>query len=68
MVSPDAARKMVCLMVLHAVVDVLQLLLSLPFTPLTYQVVLASAVGTAANNITAMHVKFLDFTGSSLPI
>jgi hypothetical protein len=67
--SPDAARKMACPMVLQAVVDDLQLLLSLPVAPLTYQVVLARTIGTAANNISATtHVNFLDFTGSSLPI
>ena len=59
---------MAWLMVLQAVADVLQLLLFLPLTPFTYQVVLARAVGTAANNISATtHVNFLDFTVSSLP-
>ena len=67
--SPEAARKMACPMVLQAVVDDLQLLLSLPVTPFTYQVVLARAVGTAANNISATtHVNFLDCTVSSLPL
>ena len=67
--SPEAARKMACPMVLQAVVDDLQLLLSLPVTPFTYQVVLARAVGTAANNISATaHVNVLDFTVSSHPV
>ena len=39
MESPDAAREMTCPIVLHAVVDVLQLLLLLPLTPFTYHVV-----------------------------
>src|SRR5215472_989165 len=44
MVSPDEASEMACPMVLQAVWRVLQSLLSLPFTPSTYQVVLARAV------------------------
>jgi hypothetical protein len=56
-------------MLLQAVVEDMQLLLLLPLTPFTYQVVLARAVGTAANNISAVtHVNFLDFTVSSLPV
>src|SRR6516225_8115498 len=67
--SPESASAMACLIVLQAVVADKQLLLSLPLTPLTYQVVLARAVGTTANNISATtHVSFLDFTVSSLSV
>src|ERR1017187_8423815 len=48
--SPDAASEMACPIVLQAVVADMQLLLSLPFTPSTYHVVLARAVGTRARN------------------
>jgi hypothetical protein len=50
MESPEVAREMACPMVLQACWLDLQLLLSLPFTPSTYQVLLASAVGAKAKN------------------
>lgn len=48
-VSPDAASEIACPMVLHALVDNLQLLLSLPLTPFTYHVV-ADAIGARARS------------------
>src|ERR1700674_1608561 len=50
MESPEAARVMAWPMVLQAVVGDRQLLLSLPSAPLTYHVVLATAVGATARN------------------
>jgi hypothetical protein len=50
MESLDDANEMACPMVLQAVCGDLQLLLSLPFTPSTYHVVLARAVEHMANN------------------
>jgi hypothetical protein len=48
-------------MVLQACWRDLQLLLSLPCFPSTYHLVLAEAIGTAANNVsTATHISFLD--------
>jgi hypothetical protein len=44
----------------------MQLLLSLPFTPSTYHVVLARTVGTAADKMSdAMKIDNLDFMASS---
>jgi hypothetical protein len=49
-------------MVLQACWRDWQSLLSLPFTPSTYHLLLATAVGTAASNVrTATHISFLDF-------
>jgi len=45
-VSPDDASEIACPIVLQAVVDELQSLLSLPLTPSTYHVVLATATGS----------------------
>jgi hypothetical protein len=44
-VSPDAASAIACPIVLQAALDDVQLLVSLPDTPLTYQVLAASAGG-----------------------
>jgi len=43
-VSPVLISASACLMVLHGVADDMQLLLSFPFTPFTYHVVLAKTV------------------------
>lgn len=48
--SPDAASEMACRMVLQAVVEDVQLLLSLPLTPFTYHVVVAVAVEARATS------------------
>src|SRR6516164_5604246 len=48
MESPEAASEMACPIVLQAVAGDKQLLLSLPFTPSTYHVVIARAVGADA--------------------
>jgi hypothetical protein len=48
-------------MVLQACWRDRQSLLSLPFTPLTNQVLLAKAVGAASNVRTVTHISFLDF-------
>src|SRR5690348_12893605 len=48
MESPATASEMACPMVLQAVWRDLQLLLSLPFTPSTYHVVLATTAGAKA--------------------
>src|SRR5437016_3863667 len=48
--SPEAASEMACPMVLQALWVVSQLLLSSPFTPSTYQVVLARTLGTTRRN------------------
>src|SRR3974390_1795882 len=45
MESPDTAREIGCPIVLQAVCAAKQLLVSLPSTPSTYQVVLAAAAG-----------------------
>src|SRR5271165_6948637 len=50
MESPDEASETACSMVLQAVWADLQSLLSLPFTPSTYHLLLASAVGARAKN------------------
>src|ERR1700730_11352190 len=50
MESPDKASEMACPMVLQAVSAVWQLLLSFPFRPSEYHVVLAGAVGTRTRN------------------
>src|SRR5215469_165440 len=60
MESPEAASEMACPMVLQAVVGDLQLLLSLPVVPLTYQVVLAKAAGViTTNKATSISFKLL---------
>jgi len=51
MESPEEASEMACPMVLQAIWDDMQLLLSLPLTPFTYRVVLARAVEAMARNI-----------------
>jgi hypothetical protein len=45
MESPEEAIDTACPMVLHAVCTDMQLLVSLPLTPFTYSVVLASEIG-----------------------
>src|SRR5215469_7819211 len=50
MESPDEASEIACPMVLQAVVGVLQSSLLFPFTPLTYQVLLARAFGATTRN------------------
>src|SRR5215471_7748672 len=50
--SPDEALEMARPMLLQAVVDERQLLLSLPLTPFMYQVVLARAAGAKAGSKT----------------
>src|SRR5579859_1753508 len=50
MESPDEASEIACPIVLQAVCGDLQLLLSFPFTPLTYHVLLARAVEFRARN------------------
>jgi hypothetical protein len=50
MESPEAAKEMAWLMVLQAVSEDLQSLLSLPLTPFTYHVVLAKADGAMAKS------------------
>ena len=50
--SPEWASEIACPMVLQACRRVLQLLLSLPFTPSTYHVLLARAAGAKARNKT----------------
>jgi hypothetical protein len=66
MESPEEASEMACPMVLQAVVGDKQLLLSFPFTPSTYHVVLARTGGTVASDTrAAIHISFLDFIFSS---
>ena len=63
MESSDEASEMACPMVLQAVWDDIQLLLSLPFDPFTYHVVLARAVGTRvriSEISTALRIYFID--------
>ena len=62
MVSPEEASEMAYLMVLQAVVEDMQLLLSFPFTPSTYHVVLARAVEVRARNEARSSLKWLGFT------
>lgn len=53
MESPETASEMACPIVLQAVVDDVHVLLSLPLTPLTYHVVLATAVEAKATDTAA---------------
>src|SRR5215472_4715914 len=66
-VSPDDASEIACLMVLQALVGDLQLWLSLPFTPFTYHMVLARAIGPRVKNeaTSSTLVSSLSFTISS---
>src|SRR6516162_1039200 len=50
MESPDTAREIACPIVLHAVSAAKQLLVSLPSTPSTYQVLLAKVDGARVRN------------------
>src|SRR5579872_7576417 len=67
MESPRELSTMACLMVLQACWRDLQSLLSLPCFPSTYCLLLASAVGTAARNVSAARISFVDFIFSSPP-
>src|SRR5580692_3439226 len=62
MKSLREASEMACPMVLQAVCGDLQSLWLLPFTPSTYHLLLARAVGRTPNNVsTAKQVSFRDF-------
>jgi hypothetical protein len=62
MASPDAASEIAWPMVLQAVVEDVQLLLSLPLTPLTYHVVAMALEVTARNTNASERVVRLPFT------
>jgi len=66
MVSPDEASEIACLIVLHAVVGDVQPLLSLPLTPLTYQLLATASGARPRNGATAKILNNLLFIITSL--
>jgi hypothetical protein len=68
MESPEAANEIACPIVLQALVGAVHESLSLPFTPFTYQILLAKAFGARARDSTAAGrlKSILDFMSALL--